>query len=153
MESLTSQLERRLEWRNKVLELSSQGQSQAEIATVPHVGVATINRDLSHLRKRTKNNIKKYIDERLPVEYEKCMVGLNSILREAWYTSQIAEDKREKMLASSLAKECYVMKLDLLTNATVVDDAIRFVDAKSSNLIAKASIQEQENETVTNKVF
>lgn len=27
----------------------------------------------------------------------------------------------------SLAKECYGMKLDLLTNATVVDDAIRFV--------------------------
>jgi hypothetical protein len=27
----------------------------------------------------------------------------------------------------SLAKECYSMKLDLLTNATVVDDAIRFV--------------------------
>jgi hypothetical protein len=28
---------------------------------------------------------------------------------------------------TSLAKECYSMKLDLLTNATVVDDAIRFV--------------------------
>jgi hypothetical protein len=31
------------------------------------------------------------------------------------------------MLALSLAKECYQMKLELLTNATVVDDAIRFV--------------------------
>jgi hypothetical protein len=31
----------------------------------------------------------------------------------------------------SLAKECYSMKLDLLTNATVVDDAIRFVEEKS----------------------
>jgi hypothetical protein len=30
----------------------------------------------------------------------------------------------------SLAKECYSMKLDLLTNATVVDDAIRFVSQK-----------------------
>jgi hypothetical protein len=30
-----------------------------------------------------------------------------------------------------LAKECYSMKLDLLTNATVVDDAIRFVSSKS----------------------
>jgi hypothetical protein len=28
---------------------------------------------------------------------------------------------------SSLAKECYSMKLDLLTNGTVVDDATRFV--------------------------
>jgi PhoPQ-activated pathogenicity-related protein len=31
------------------------------------------------------------------------------------------------MLALSLAKECYSMKLDLLTNATVVDDASSFV--------------------------
>jgi hypothetical protein len=29
------------------------------------------------------------------------------------------EDKREKIQALSLAKECYSMKLDLLTNATV----------------------------------
>jgi hypothetical protein len=40
-------------------------------------------------------------------------------------------DKREKIQALSLAKECYSMKLDLLINATVVDDAIRFVSLKS----------------------
>jgi hypothetical protein len=59
------------------------------------------------------------------------MVGLTAILREAWNTSQQAQDKREKIQALSLAKECYSMKLDLLTNATVVDDAIRFVSQKS----------------------
>jgi hypothetical protein len=32
----------------------------------------------------------------------------------------------------SLAKECYSMKLDLLTNASVVDDAIRFVSSNKS---------------------
>jgi hypothetical protein len=67
---------------------------------------------------------------RLPEEYEKCMVGLTAILREAWNTSQQTEDRREKIQALSLAKECYSMKLDLLTNATVVDDAMRFVIEK-----------------------
>ncbi|MGC2426557.1 MAG: hypothetical protein WA421_05950, partial [Nitrososphaeraceae archaeon] len=52
---------------------------------------------------------------------------MTAILREAWNTSQQAEDIREKIQALSLAKDCYLMKLDLLTNATVVDDAIRFV--------------------------
>src|SRR5690349_3113523 len=33
----------------------------------------------------------------------------------------------------SLAKECYSMKLDLLTNATVVDDAIRFVSSSDKS--------------------
>jgi hypothetical protein len=62
-----------------------------------------------------KTNIKRYIDKKLPEEYEKCLVGLNSILREAWNTSANTEDKREKIQALFLAKECYSMKLDLLT--------------------------------------
>jgi hypothetical protein len=43
------------------------------------------------------------------------------------------EDKREKIQALSLAKECYSMKLELLTNATVVDDATGFVSQKSKD--------------------
>jgi hypothetical protein len=56
---------------------------------------------------------------------------LTAILREAWNTSRQTEDKREKIQALSLAKDCYSMKLDLLTNATVVDDAIRFVSSNN----------------------
>jgi hypothetical protein len=93
------------------------------------VGLATVNRDISYLRNQAKTNIKNYIDERLPEEYEKCLIGLTAITKEAWNTAQQTEDKREKIQALSLAKECYSMKLDLLTNATVVDDAIRFVSS------------------------
>jgi len=65
-------------------------------------------------------------------------VGLNLIQREAWNTAQSTEDPREKIQALSLAKECYAMKMELLTNATViVDDAIRFV---SSNITNKQGI-------------
>jgi hypothetical protein len=35
--------------------------------------------------------------------------------------------KSDKIKALVLAKECYAMKLELLTNATVVDDVLRFV--------------------------
>jgi hypothetical protein len=70
--------------------------------------------------------------ERLPEEYEKCLVGLNAITREAWTTAQNTEDKREKIHALALSKECYSMKLELLTNASVVDDAIRFVSSNKS---------------------
>jgi len=41
------------------------------------------------------------------------MVGLTAITREAWNTVQSTEDKREKIQALSLSKECYSMKLDL----------------------------------------
>jgi predicted transcriptional regulator len=122
----------RIEWRrSKIQELTSKGHSQREIAQVLQVSNGTVNRDLSILRQQAKTNIKRYIDERLPEEYEKCLVGLNAITKEAWSTAQNTEDKREKIQALSLAKECYSMKLELLTNATVVDDAIRFVSRKS----------------------
>ena len=86
---------------------------------------------------QSKENIRKYIDERLPGEYEKCLIGLTSILKEAWITAIKTEDKREKLQALSLAKECYSMKLELLTNATVVDDAIRFVNERTKSEAVK----------------
>jgi hypothetical protein len=56
----------------------------------------------------------------------------NSTVKEEWTTSQHTHDRREKQ-ALSLAKDCYAMKLDLLTNATVVDDAIRLVTSIPNN--------------------
>ena len=134
IESLSTKVERsQIEWRrSKVAELDSQGHSQPEISRMLQVSIGTVNRDLSILRQQAKHNIRRYIDERLPEEYEKCMVGLTAITKEAWNTLHQTEDKREKIQALSLAKECYSMKLDLLTNATVVDDAIKFVSDKIS---------------------
>jgi predicted transcriptional regulator len=137
MNNLSSSLNNNsLEWRrSKVQELASQGYNQSEISRILQISQPTINRDLAYLRQQAKDNIKRYIDERLPEEYEKCLVGLNAITKEAWNTAQSTEDKREKIQALSLAKECYSMKMDLLTNAYVVDDAIRFVSQKSIDKI------------------
>jgi hypothetical protein len=44
------------------------------------------------------------------------------------------------------------MKLDLLTNATIVDDAIRFVSEKSNDRNIKRN-EENENRVITNQVF
>jgi predicted transcriptional regulator len=137
-----------VEWRrNKVQELSSQGYNQSEISRMLQISQPTINRDIPYLRQQAKENIKRYIDERLPEEYEKCLVGLNAITKEAWITVYNSDDKREKIQALSLAKECYSMKLDLLTNATVVDDAIRFVSSKSKqNTNSNEGDKEESNE-------
>src|ERR1041385_1522979 len=135
-----------VEWRRtKVIELLSKGNSQSDIAKTLQVDLSIISRDLSILRQQAKDNIKRYIDERLPEEYEKCLVGLTAILREAWNTATKTDDKREKIHALSLAKECYSMKLELLTNATVVDDAIRFVSEKSKGNL-KSSANDNEHD-------
>src|SRR5919199_6312071 len=135
MNNLSSSMNSSIEWRrNKVQELASQGYNQSEISRILQISQPTINRDIAYLRQQAKSNIKRYIDERLPEEYEKCLVGINAITKEAWNTAQNTQDKREKLQPLSLAKECYSMKLDLLTNATVVDDAIRFVSSNQSKM-------------------
>jgi len=149
--SVQMQRKKAMEWRrNQVLELSSKGLTQSDIARTLQVNVSTICRDIYFLTQQSKENIRKYIDERLPAEYERCLVGLTSILKEAWITASKTEDKREKLQALSLAKECYSMKLELLTNATVVDDAIRFVNERTTTKKDRDRpilTQEQELET------
>src|SRR4030095_13201000 len=86
------QEQHQVEWRrDKVQELCSKGYSQREISQILQIGLATVNRDISYLRNQAKSNIKRYIDERLPEEYEKCIVGLTAITKEAWNTAQQTE--------------------------------------------------------------
>ena len=92
-----------VEWRrSKVQELASQGYNQSEISRILQISQPTINRELAYLRQQAKSNIKRYIDERLPEEYEKCLVGLNAIAREASSTAHQTEDGREKMFPSGV---------------------------------------------------
>jgi hypothetical protein len=65
--------------------------------------------------------------------WTKSKVSIHDVRDEAWNTAQNTEVKREEIQALSLAKECYSMNLDLLTNVTVVDDAIRFVSTNSKD--------------------
>jgi hypothetical protein len=85
---LSTKVEQKLQWlRDKVRELSVKGYSQRHIATTLKVGLASVNEDLHYLRARARNNIRHYIDEYLPAEYENCLDGLNNILTEAWQMS------------------------------------------------------------------
>ena len=92
---------------------------------------------------------------------------MTAITKEAWSIANQTEDKRERIHALSLAKDCYSMKLDLLTNATVVDDAAGFISLHdqenkvTKNVISESIVTQQEEESntttqiedTTNKVF
>ena len=73
-----------IEWRrNKVQDLFVKGNNHYEIASILQVSRPTVTRNIEYLRQQAGSNIKKYIDERLPEEYKKCLVGLTATLREA----------------------------------------------------------------------
>lgn len=133
MEILSSEADR-IRWRrNKVLELSSEGRNQHQIASVLKVGMATVNRDLQFLREQARNNIGKYIDEILPLEYQKCLVGLDAILTKTWDIANssngvITITEREKLQALQIGMQAYQMKIELLSNANVIQKAVDFID-------------------------
>ena len=86
MQQMSTNMQQQIiEWRRaKVMELLSKGENnQSEIARVLQVDKSIVCRDISYLRDQAKTNIKRYIDERLPEEYEKCLVGLTAITKEA----------------------------------------------------------------------
>jgi hypothetical protein len=64
------------------------------------------------------------------LEYQKCIVGLDVILVKCWEISNSKEitSERDRLQALSIGIEAYRMKLDLITNATVVQRAVDFVD-------------------------
>src|ERR1051325_2767161 len=55
------------------------------------------------------------------------------MIKEDSVTAESVDRRRTKIQALSLAKDVYALKMELLTNATVADDATRFVAAGPNN--------------------
>jgi hypothetical protein len=147
VESLSTKVER-LQWRrNKVLELSSQGRSQPEIASILQVGLGTVSRDILFLREQARDNLSTHINDRLPEEYQSCMSGFKQVLKLSWdiadksknynndngQTTTMTDDKT-RIQALALANDCYKYIMDLTTNGVVITDAIKFVQTNKEKL-------------------
>lgn len=133
--------------RSQVYELHAKGYSNTEISNMlsNHVSEPTVSRDLAVLRRRANENFRNWVDHELPNEYHKTLVGLNAILKEAWTPAQNATGK-DKIQALELAQKAYQLRLELLTNSTVVEDAVRFVEGIKN----KQQSQESEHEDFQN---
>jgi hypothetical protein len=150
-----------LEWRRaRVLELSSQGRTEREIATILKVGLGTVARDISFLHKQAQENLKYHIQERLPAQYLKCQNGLDQVLKMAWNIIIIDSiNQQTKLQALSLISDCYKYQMDLSTNGAIVTDAIKHITQLQNNvnIINKCDksleASEAEEDITTNGVF
>jgi hypothetical protein len=135
-----------IEWRrSQVLELSSQGQTERQIATVLQVGKTTVHKDLAYLSRQAKENIKTHIQDKLPEEYQKCMVGINQVLNISWsIVNKSVVDDKTRLQALALINDCNKYKMDLTTNGVVITDAIKFVQANKERLM---SVKEEDKES------
>ena len=115
-----------------VLELSVKGFSQREIANKLQISEPTISNDIDYLRQQANENIKYHIEKKLPLEYKKCLLGLEQIIKECYLISENANTK-DKLQSLSLISEVYSKKMDLLTNASLLQDSIKFVEHNKVN--------------------
>jgi hypothetical protein len=153
-----------LEWRrSKVLELSSQGHSQPEIARILQISQPTVNRDIGYLRGQARQNLQKHIQQKLPEEYQRCLTGMNQVLKLSWqiannntsrqndqnhndYINAITTgDDRTRLQALSLINDCYKYIMDLTTNGVVITDAIKFIQTNKERLTTATMSSKDDN--------
>jgi hypothetical protein len=137
MKHLTSEMKRQqIEWRrSKVLELSSQGYSEREISErLQPLAPSTVHRDLVYLRRQAVENIKTHISQRMPEEYHKVEVSITQVLKKAWEIVDKTADERIRLQALALIRECNASRLEMITNGTVVSDALKYVNGKAEKL-------------------
>jgi hypothetical protein len=131
-----------IEWRrSQVLELSSQGQTERQIATILQVGKTTVHKDLTYLSRQAKESLRTHIENKLPEEYQKCMVGINQVLNIAWSIVNKLEgvDDKTRLQALALINDCNKYKMALTTNGVVITDAIKFVQTNREKLTMSMS--------------
>jgi hypothetical protein len=105
----------------------------------------TISRDLDFLKQQAQENLKIHISQKLPEEYQRCLTGMNQVLKLSWQianknntrhgdqehndnsTTVTTGDDRTRLQALSLINDCYKYIMDLTTNGVVITDAIKFV--------------------------
>ena len=145
--------QQQIDWRRaKVLELSSQGYSQIEIATDLQIDKSVICRDLVYLRQQANENLKTHIQDKLPEEYQNCMTGINQVLKICWEIVNKSRninndngqtvtmtDNKTVLQALALINDCNKYKMDLTTNGVVITDAIKFVRTNKEKLTAISS--------------
>ena len=135
---------KQLEWRRaQVLELSSQGYSEREIGNKLQIGNITVNRDITFLRQKAQDNLQKHIHEVVPEEYQKCMAGMKSNLKETLEIANTVTDPRVKLQARAIVSDCYKFILDMSTNAGVVSDALKYVTQKTEQVNELQKLDEQ----------
>ena len=150
-----------LEWRrSKVLELSSQGHSQPEIAKILQISQHTVHRDIGYLRGQARQNLQKHIQDKLPEEYQNCMTGINQVLKICWEIVNKSRninndngqtvtmtDNKIVLQALALINDCNKYKMDLTTNGVVITDAIKFVQTNKEKLTISSKEDDNGNES------
>jgi copper homeostasis protein CutC len=110
------------------------------IARLLEISHPTVSRDMQWLRNQAKEQIRKYIDEQVPLEYHKTLTGLQNIIKSMSDIISKSTDNKEIMQASGIKMQALNMKMELVSNANLVHEAIDLVERYRSYAGQKAKV-------------
>jgi Holliday junction resolvase RusA-like endonuclease len=136
MRHLSSKVrQQELDWRrSQVLQYSSQGYTQRDIAQKLQIDKSAVNRDLQFLKQQARNNLQNHIHEVVPMEFERCMLGMKLSLKQILEIAETAADPKTKLQAHAIAIDIYKNIMELTTNGVIVNDELRVVQSKMEHL-------------------
>jgi len=126
------------------VELEARDIPTGEIVSKLLISKGTVSNDLSFLRKQAIENLQHHIHEVVPMEYQKCMTGMKSNLKETLEIANSVTDPRVKLQARAIVSDCYKFILDMSTNAGVVSDAMKYVQQKTAEISTLNTLQKIE---------
>jgi hypothetical protein len=100
---------------------------------------------LNQLRLRknqAKENIKEYVTEHFPEQYQTCLAALDTTIKHAFHILETSDDNREKISALELFKSTHLKKLELLSNAITIESALRWIRYKQIHGITEEEAEE-----------
>jgi IS30 family transposase len=133
-----------IDWRrSSVMDLSSQGYSEREIAAKLQVTRATVHLDLQFITKRAQESLQSHIHKVIPLEYHRSMTGMKSNLKKVIQIADDTGDPKLKLQAISFANECYKNIMDLCTNAGIISDALEYVTKQKERISTIEQLDEK----------
>ena len=122
--------------RHTLHTLMAKGLNQYQAAAILGCSQETVCNDVAWLRNYYKKNLIHYIENRLPELWESCLTQLHSTMADV---SKIAEDPNilihDKLHAHSLMVNCIEVKRDLLSDPTIIQEALDIVDQTKKRIV------------------
>jgi hypothetical protein len=122
--------------RETIHTLMAKGYNQYQTAAILQCSQETVCKDVAWLRNYYKQQMHHYIENRLPELWESCLTQLHSTMAAV---AKIAQDSNttthDKLHAHSLMVNCIEVKRDLLSDPTIIQEALDIVDQTKKRIV------------------
>src|SRR5919107_544149 len=122
--------------RETIHSLMAKGYNQYQTSAILHCSQETVCKDVAWLRNYYRQQMHRYIENRLPELWESCLMQLHSTMAAV---AKIAEDSNisthDKLHAHSLMVDCIKIKEGLISDPTIIQEALDIVDQTKKRIV------------------